>query len=157
MSVYIYIIYTSIGNPYLCSTFPSFLLINPTEEMRLAILVWLLIFCGQAIPNMAFQEIPNSQCNNFTQSEAVKHVQVHGPEGKAGFDIRDYRGNCELFHSMKGQKGGHGSSNIVHRPGPRQKSGATLLTAKPAAFFLSATVFAVALALGIINFSILSL
>ncbi|XP_050232369.1 uncharacterized protein LOC126681043 [Mercurialis annua] len=101
--------------------------------MKLVVfLPWLLILCNHAISNKAFQETPTSlQHQDFTLPD--KQVQVH--DGlKNG--MKEYEENHEIFHSVKGRTGGHGNSNIVHQPGPNQKSAATL-TAKPA-FFLSA-------------------
>ncbi|KAF2321541.1 hypothetical protein GH714_000353 [Hevea brasiliensis] len=60
---------------------------------------------------------------------------------------KEYKGNNELFPSIKGQKGkgAYGGANIVHRPRPGEKN-AAILTVKPS-FFVSATMLYVSWAL----------
>ncbi|KAJ9178914.1 hypothetical protein P3X46_010759 [Hevea brasiliensis] len=125
--------------------------------MKFTFLAWFFIFlCGHTTSNMAFEGKPTSKQEDFTLSEPGKYGLNDTGKLNEEDERKEYKGNHELFPSIKGQKGkgAYGGANIVHRPRPGEKN-AAILTVKPS-FFVSATMLYVSWALVLTSLPILS-
>ncbi|KAF9686277.1 hypothetical protein SADUNF_Sadunf03G0142000 [Salix dunnii] len=115
------------------------------------------ILCCFTLLSMAPQSSP--QHEDLDRPQPVMQGQVQGLNDRTGLQRQgesrnQYKGNHEIFHSIKGHRGEGGGANVAHRPKNREKSCA--LMSAEASSFLTTTMLYASLAL-ILAFPLLPL